>query len=658
MEKDHVELKRRSTVSDRIKQLNQQGENKETTKNNENNEKFSKNNKSILERFENMKNDHNNQKNEKMENLRKQKNDFNNIEEKPQTQNTNNNANAINERIQKLEKIKNDDAQKQRIHADVEKKVYKKNESIDAIAQKFEKKENNKLKKLNEQIVKEIYGNNNNEQNKLTFENKLHIFDRKINNYEKKEKINLNVGLKNKDLNSKYSIIIYDEKGKIIGKSDKLNERNFFNFDNNLILDYDFSKQQYIQLEITKIINENEKKLSKKKIYLFEFLKPENYIEKIQEFDKNEIISIGCNNKDDEDEEYIQLLFLNNNNNNNNNKENNDKKKENEKICYTIQKDDKIIFKSAFCEDTYIKESDKLPINLLKPEFEISFYDQNYEEKKIKIKVSDLKIGYPININLPCIKSLDLNIKSETKKIIPINKLLIKGLKFKLNIAIDFTSSNGYPTFTNSLHYCDGETINNYEKGIKTIFGILSHYTENDDCNVYGFGADVKNEFKKIFNINNKEDPNIKGIENIIEEYKKTVHSVSFSGPTYFAPIINEVNNQIKKNQNEKNYYILLIISDGAIHDVSETIDSIIESSKLPLSIIIIGVGDYINNDMKTLNRENGKIISSKKEELNKDIIQYVHFIDYDKQFDKLKDTVLKYIPQQISDYYSSKQNF
>ena len=61
---------------------------------------------------------------------------------------------------------------------------------------------------------------------------------------------------------------------------------------------------------------------------------------------------------------------------------------------------------------------------------------------------------------------------------------------------------------------------------------------------------------------------------------------------------------------------------------------------------------------MKTLNRENGKIISSKKEELNKDIIQYVHFIDYDKQFDKLKDTVLKYIPQQISDYYSSKQNF
>ena len=59
---------------------------------------------------------------------------------------------------------------------------------------------------------------------------------------------------------------------------------------------------------------------------------------------------------------------------------------------------------------------------------------------------------------------------------------------------------------------------------------------------------------------------------------------------------------------------------------------------------------------MKTLNGENGKIISSKNEELKKDIIQYVHFNDYAQEFDKLNDAVFKYIPQQISDYYLSKQ--
>ena len=62
-------------------------------------------------------------------------------------------------------------------------------------------------------------------------------------------------------------------------------------------------------------------------------------------------------------------------------------------------------------------------------------------------------------------------------------------------------------------------------------------------------------------------------------------------------PVINEVNSKIKKNQNQNqlNYYILLIISDGEISDIIKTIDSIIESSKLPLSIIVIGIGDYIN---------------------------------------------------------------
>jgi hypothetical protein len=44
-------------------------------------------------------------------------------------------------------------------------------------------------------------------------------------------------------------------------------------------------------------------------------------------------------------------------------------------------------------------------------------------------------------------------------------------------------------------------------------------------------------------------------------------------------------------------YHILLIITDGAIHDMRETKDLIVECSLYPLSIIIIGVGgaDFSN---------------------------------------------------------------
>ena len=83
-------------------------------------------------------------------------------------------------------------------------------------------------------------------------------------------------------------------------------------------------------------------------------------------------------------------------------------------------------------------------------------------------------------------------------------------------------------------------------------------------------------------------------------------------------------------------YHILVIISDGEIDDLQNTIDSIIESSKYPLSIIIIGVGDIVCDDMKKINGENGKLISSDGEILKKDIVQYVHFNDYADDMNKL----------------------
>ena len=111
------------------------------------------------------------------------------------------------------------------------------------------------------------------------------------------------------------------------------------------------------------------------------------------------------------------------------------------------------------------------------------------------------------------------------------------------------------------------------------------------------------------------DNPSITGIENIISEYKKAVKSVDFSGETYFAPVINKINDVMKNNIDDNfKYHILLIISDGEIDDLQSTINSIIESSKYPLSIIIIGVGDIVCDDMKKINGEDGKLISSDEE--------------------------------------------
>ena len=267
-----------------------------------------------------------------------------------------------------------------------------------------------------------------------------------------------------------------------------------------------------------------------------------------------------------------------------------------------------------------------------------------------------MKNGLLEDLNFSNIDNLKIKIFSEETESNSFIKLLKAGLNLDLSIAIDFTSSNGYPKCEDSLHYISNGFINNYEKAMRENIKIISMYNKSNKYNVYGFGAELNGEFKDIFSINGNDDESIIGLENIISKYKETVNSVYFAGPTLFAPVIKEIKRKVEINyDNNFNYNILLIISDGYIHDITETIDTIIEASKFPISFIIIGVGDNVNYDMKRLNGESGKLISSSGEVLNKDIVQYVHYNDYADDLNKLTEAVLKYIPDQISNYYKDK---
>jgi Mg-chelatase subunit ChlD len=82
-------------------------------------------------------------------------------------------------------------------------------------------------------------------------------------------------------------------------------------------------------------------------------------------------------------------------------------------------------------------------------------------------------------------------------------------------------------------------------------------------------------------------------IAGIYELYNYALANVCLSGPTYFAPLIRFTSQKIATELHGKpnSYNVLLIITDGAINDEQETRDAIVEASELPISIIIIGVG-------------------------------------------------------------------
>ena len=543
---------------------------------------------------------------------------------------------------QERQKILKEERRREKIQKEGEKyKIFvEKNNELHNAIDNYNK--NEKIILLNEQNINNIGEKLEN----LSDYEKIHLLDRKINTNEIKEKMNLNVTLKNPNKEYKYEIEIYDDEGKLISKTEQKTDKNEVNLCDNSEFFYEFTKAQSITVILIKHINSIEKIRTIKTIPLKKLISNinnGNYEERIENFEDNELINICLDSpKESKEDKLVELIF---------NTDENENKTAN--ICYTIQKDDKILFKSPFCNSSNIKQSDKIKLCDLEPEFEISFYNNEYEEKTIKIKTEELTRGVTENINLPKIDNLKIKISSEERKGNNLIKLLKKGLNLNLSIAIDFTSSNGFPWLDSSLHNIKSGFVNNYEKAMRENIKIISIYNKNDKYDVYGFGAEIFGNFKKIFNLNGTDDPSIKGIENIISEYKKTVNRVDFSGSTYFAPIIKKIKKKLEIDKgNDFNYHILLIISDGLIHDIDQTIDSIIEASKFPISFIIIGIGANVSDDMKILNGEKGKLISSKGEVLNKDIVQYVHFNDYADDLTKLTQAVLKYIPDQMSNYF------
>ena len=77
----------------------------------------------------------------------------------------------------------------------------------------------------------------------------------------------------------------------------------------------------------------------------------------------------------------------------------------------------------------------------------------------------------------------------------------------------------------------------------------------------------------------------------------------------------------MKANIKLSMYHILLILTDGVIHDMQKTKDLIVECSKYPLSIIIVGIGNSDFTDMIELDGDNQILRNSKSEPAQRDIV-------------------------------------
>jgi hypothetical protein len=181
---------------------------------------------------------------------------------------------------------------------------------------------------------------------------------------------------------------------------------------------------------------------------------------------------------------------------------------------------------------------------------------------------------------------------------------------------------------------------------------------------VYGFGArlpgyTLETKSSHCFALNGDFfSPEIIGIDNVSQCYQKGLKSLKLHGPTYFSKIIKNVNDMadFDKATGQFRYYILLIITDGNINDFNDTVDEIVRGTALPLSIIIVGVGDEDFKEMDELDADTKPLYSQKlQKQMERDIVQFVPFQQFKNDQNELAKEVLEEIPGQLTSYMASK---
>ncbi|XP_039381517.1 copine-4 isoform X1 [Mauremys reevesii] len=243
---------------------------------------------------------------------------------------------------------------------------------------------------------------------------------------------------------------------------------------------------------------------------------------------------------------------------------------------------------------------------------------------------------------------------------------IMGGCQIQFTVAIDFTASNGDPRNSCSLHYIHPYQPNEYLKALVAVGEICQDYDSDKMFPAFGFGARIPPEYKvgvqvsHDFAINfNEDNPECAGIQGVVEAYQSCLPKLQLYGPTNIAPIIQKVAQSASEETNTKEasqYFILLILTDGVITDMADTREAIVHASHLPMSVIIVGIGNADFSDMQMLDGDDGILRSPKGEPVLRDIVQFVPFRNFKHASPAaLAKSVLAEVPNQVVDYYNGK---
>lgn len=235
------------------------------------------------------------------------------------------------------------------------------------------------------------------------------------------------------------------------------------------------------------------------------------------------------------------------------------------------------------------------------------------------------------------------------------------GLTMNMFIAVDFTTSNGSPNSKTSLHYLNAPNGNQYQQALSAISNILLNFDIDKVVPLYGFGGKKKDGLSGVEHAfpmtGNPAKTSGHFVQGILEVYQNAFEIYELSAPTYFSPILEKATQlcAMGANASIKNYMILLILTDGEIFDFQQTKRLLVYASTLPMSVIIVGVGNDDFKNMEELDCDKGKLTDEDGRAAVRDVVQFVPFRKYNFDPAMLAQETLKELPKQINEFYQMK---
>ena len=101
------------------------------------------------------------------------------------------------------------------------------------------------------------------------------------------------------------------------------------------------------------------------------------------------------------------------------------------------------------------------------------------------------------------------------------------------------------------------------------------------------------------------------------------LHSVTLGEPTCYGEVLEFAANDALRAGSDVEYTVILLVTDGGLTDTEETKRVLVRLSELPVSVVLVGVGEGDMTSMEQLDSDKARLCSGGRQAA-RDIVQFV----------------------------------